>query len=171
MGCETWVLKCVNVCNTTFNSKQELQNAIKDCESDISYVKEKIRTYVFMTEPGKFIPNDEIYDTIGYLDRELTELWDMYDEARIKLTQLWELEEAWDKSHDKNGFAILPINPLELDKTYFGGDYVNCVLEDGSEVPNDYWDVYNGFVDLENYSFKDKLKTLHIFNKEKNKFE
>jgi hypothetical protein len=68
-------------------------------------------------------------------------------------------ESAWDETHDVNGRAILPVDPMKLKnlKTYMGGDYMDYVLEDGSEMPDDWWDVYHGFVKPEDCSFADKL--------------
>jgi hypothetical protein len=39
-----------------------------------------------------------------------------------------------------------------------GGDYMNYILEDGSEMPDDYWDVLNGFKKLNEYSLLNKIK-------------
>jgi hypothetical protein len=83
------------------------------------------------------------------------------EEAMIKRTKLWEFEESWEETHDKKtGKTIYPVNPLDLKrKVYMGGDYMDALLEDGSEVPDDYFDVYHGFKKLEEYSMYNKIKT------------
>lgn len=156
MSREMWIHKTLNICGITLSNKSDLNRAIKQCKDDMEYAKNRINKYVFMTEFNKFIPEYEKENIINYLETSLEELWDMYDEARIKLTRLWEFEEEWDKCHidDK---AILPINPKDLDKIYMGGDWVEHILEDGSEVPDDYWDVYHGHIKPEDCSFAEKL--------------
>ena len=158
MGCEVWVNKEVFICGMTFNSKQDLLNAIKECETTINNVKERLKSFIFMTEPNKFFPDED--DVMFRLDTEFKELMEEYDEAQIRLVRLWEFEESWKETHDDKNRAILPVNPLELKrKVYMGGDYMNYILEDGSEMPDDYWDVYHGFVKLEEYSMYNKIKT------------
>lgn len=159
MGCEVWVNKEVFICGMSFNSKQDLLNAIKECETTINNVKDRLKSFIFMTEPNKFFPDED--DIMFRLETEFKELMDEYDEAQIRLVRLWEFEEVWDKTHDKEtGKTIYPVNPMDLKiKPYMGGDYMEAILEDGSEVPDDYFDVYNGFKKLEEYSMYNKLKT------------
>lgn len=154
MGIETWINKDLFIYGHPLRSKHELEQKIKECTETMSLIREKLRTLVFMTEPKKFIPDDE--DVMFYLDREFTELMEEYDRARIDLTRLWEFEEDWDKCHDEKDRAILPVDPLSMKekKIYMGGDYCECVLEDGNDVPEDYWDVYHGFVKKEDCTFR-----------------
>ena len=156
MSIEAWVNKDIFVCGLPLRTKEELKEAIKDCEDTMKYIKERLKTYIFMTEPSKFIPADE--SPMYYLDREFNELMDDYDSEYAKLIRLWEFENAWDDCHDANGKAILPVNPLELKRRdYMGGDYMEAILEDGTEVPEDWWDVYHGFIKPEESSFAEKL--------------
>lgn len=156
MGYEVWTNKDTYICRCTLRSKAELQEKMQECRHTISNCKERLKSLVYMTEPKKFYPEDDVQ---FYLNRDLEEIMEEYDEARIMLTRLWVFEEAWDETHDFNGKAILPIDPLVLknQKTYMGGDYCEYVLENGEEVPEDWWDVYHGFVKPEDCSFADKL--------------
>lgn len=157
MGYEVWTNKDTYICSCTLRSKAELQEKIKECEDAINDCKARLKTLVYMTEPKKFYKDDE--DIQWQLNRDFEEIMEEYDEARIKLTRLWVFEEAWDETHDAaTGKAILPVNPHDLKrKIYMGGDYCEYVLEDGSEMPDDWWDVYHGFVKPEDCSFADKL--------------
>ena len=157
MGYEVWTNKETYICSMTLRSKAELQEKIKECEDTINDCKARLKALVYMTEPKKFYNEDE--DIQWHLNRDFEEIMEEYDEARIKLTRLWVFEEAWDETHDAaTGKAILPVNPHDLKrKIYMGGDYCEYVLEDGSEMPDDWWDVYHGFVKPEDCSFADKL--------------
>jgi hypothetical protein len=157
MGYEVWTNKEVYICGETFNTKEQLQARIKECEETIADCLGRLKTLVFMTEPKKFYKDDT--DVMWQVNRDFEEIMEEYDEARITLTRLWVFESAWDDTHDFNGRAILPVDPMKLKnlKTYMGGDYMNYVLEDGEEMPDDWWDVYHGFVKPEDCSFADKL--------------
>lgn len=157
MGYEVWTNKDTYICSMTLRSKAELQEKIKECEDTINDCKSRLKTLVYMTEPKKFYNEDE--DIQWHLNRDFEEIMEEYDEARIKLTRLWVFESAWDETHDAaTGKAILPVNPQDLKvRVYMGGDYCDYILEDGSELPEDWWDVYHGFVKPEDCSFADKL--------------
>ena len=161
MGVEMWVHKDVSICSVQYRNKHELERAIKECEEDIANYKARLKNLVFMTEPRKFMP-DSVDDPMFFLDREFEELMEEYDDARIKLTRLWEFEEAWDETHDAQGRFILPVNPMDIKKSYMGGDYAEYILEDGSEVPEDWWDVLHGFIKPEESSFAEKLGLKHV---------
>ena len=154
MGYEVWTNKDTYICSCTQRSKAELQEKIKECEDTINDCKARLKTLVYMTEPKKFYKDDE--DIQWQLNRDFEEIMEEYDEARIKLTRLWVFESAWEETHDFNGRAILPVNPLDLKrKVYMGGDYCEYVLENGEEVPEDWWDLYHGFVKPEDCSFRE----------------
>lgn len=158
MGCEIWTTKGTYICRMALRSKEELKQQIQECENTIKDCKARLKVLAYMTEPKKYYSDDPMF----YIDRDLEEIFEEYDEARIKLTRLWIFEEAWDQTHDKKtGKAILPVNPLDLkkldDAVYMGGDYCEYILEDGSEMPEDWWDVYHGWVKPEDCSFADKL--------------
>ena len=157
MGYEVWTNKDTYICSCTLRSKAELQEKIKECEETIKDCQARIRRLAFMTEPKKFYKDED--DVMWQIDRELDFIFDEYDEARIKLTRLWVFEEAWDETHDRvTGKAFLPVNPQDLKRrVYMGGDYCDYILDDGSEMPEDWWDVYHGFVKPEDCSFADKL--------------
>lgn len=157
MSCEVWTNKETYICSMALRSKSELQDKIKECEDTIKDCQARLRRLAFMTEPKKFYKEDD--DVMWQIDRDLEEIFEEYDEAKIKLTRLWQFEAAWDETHDVNGKAILPVDPriLKNQKTYMGGDYCDYVLEDGSEMPDDWWDVYHGWVKPEDCSFADKL--------------
>jgi hypothetical protein len=165
MGIESWILKPVTMFGVTLRNKHELNRAIEDAKETQELVKQKILEWAFITEPKKFIPENHHDNVQFYIEREIKELLDDYETACINLTRLWEFEESWDKVHDKDGKCILPVDPFVLDKEYMAGDYTDAILEDGSEVPEDYWDVYQGFVKKEECSFK------HIYTDDAEGFE
>lgn len=157
MGYEVWTTKMTYLSGVRFNNKAQLMDAIEETKKDISRCKEKLKALAYMTEPKKFYSED---DPMFDLDRDLNELFEEYETSISKLDKLYLFEEAWNETHDiKTGKTILPVNPLNLKKCYMGGS-MDEILEDGTEVPEDYWDVYLGFKKIENSSFADKLKQL-----------
>ena len=91
MSIETWIRKDMFIYGQPLRNKQELKRSIKECEETIKQVREKIKSYVFMTEPQKFFPNED--DIMFYLDREFEELMEglsneckfNYDSSTIQL--------------------------------------------------------------------------------------
>ena len=157
MGYEVWTNKDTYICSCTLRSKDELKRKIQEAIDEKESCKSRLQLLAYMTEPKKFYNEDE--DIMFQLNRDLFEAFEEYEEAVIRLTRLWQFEAAWDETHDINGKAILPVDPrvLKNQKTYMGGDYCDYVLEDGSEMPEDWWDVYHGHVKPEDCSFADKL--------------
>lgn len=159
MSCEVWTTKETYICSEALRSKSELQEKIKECEDIIKDCKARITRLAYMTEPKKFYKEED--DVMWQIDRDLEEIFEEYDEARIKLTRLWQFETSWNETHDAQDRAILPVDPRVLKKmsdvVYMGGDYCEYVLEDGSDLPEDWWDVYNGWVKPEDCTFREKL--------------
>ena len=156
MGYEIWTKADVSICGSTIKNKEELLNEIKRCEKELSVCKERLRLLAYITEPKKFYPDD--CDIPASIDSDFENIMESYNHFQTKLIKLEMFKDIWDECHDNNGNSVLPINPLDLKKTYMGGDYMNCILEDGSEIPDDYWDVYNGFIELDKYSLADKIQ-------------
>ena len=158
MGIEMWTNKETFVCGYSFRSKSELESSIKECKNTIRDCRERLKTLVFMTEPKKFYGDDE--DVMVRINEDFDDIMVALEEAQITLTRLWVFQDAWDETH-KDGKAILPVDPLTLknQKTYMGGDYCDCILENGDDVPDDYWDVYHGWVNPDECSFR------HIYEK------
>lgn len=154
MGYEIWTKTDISLFGSTIKNKEELLNEIKECEKELSMCKERLRVFVHMTEPNKFYSEN----IMGELDEDFDNTMESYDYLQKKLIKLEMFKEAWDECHDNSGNSVLPVNPLDLKKTYMGGDFMNYVLEDGSEMPEDYWSVYHGFRELDKYSLIDKIK-------------
>ena len=154
MGYEIWTKTDISLFGSTIKNKAELLNEIKECEKELSICKEKLRAFVHMTEPKKFYSENTIMD----LNEDFDDTMEAYNYFQTKLIKLEMFKDVWDECHDSSGNSVLPVNPLDLKKTYIGGDFMTYMLEDGSEMPDDYWDVYNGFIDLDKYSLVDKIK-------------
>lgn len=156
MGYEIWTKTDILLCGCAYSSKTDIEGAIEDCKFDIAKLREKLKSMVYMTEPKKFYPDD--CDIPLSIDSDFDNIMEEYDRHTRRLTMLYEFFNSWDECHDKQGRCVLPVNPLDLKKTYMGGDFMNYVLEDGSEMPDDYWSVYHGFIELDKYSLIDKIK-------------
>lgn len=154
MGYEIWTKADVSLVGSTIKNKEELLNEIKKCEKELSICKERLRLFVHMTEPNKFYSENIMRE----LNEDFENVMESYEYFQTKLIKLEIFKEAWDECHDNSENSVLPVNPLDLKKTYMGGDFMNYVLEDGSEMPDDYWSVYHGFIEFDKYSLVDKIK-------------
>lgn len=52
----------VSIFHKTINDKRELEDLIEEERNFKKYILDRIRTMVFMTEPRKFIPEDDAND-------------------------------------------------------------------------------------------------------------
>lgn len=124
MGAYNYALVPVDFPNhVIFGSREQLEEFIDDKKSTIDYCKQKLHSYVLMTEPKKFIPDE--YDPVVYLNNEFNELWEMLDESMYWLAFAQRLLRFWDNFHDEKGNVIY--NPILQDTdscAYLCGDYI-----------------------------------------------
>ena len=127
-----------------FKSKADVEKRIKEIEDTISYIKQQLTKYAFMTEPHKFIPEEYKDDVMRFLNEEIeTYLQDMED-LIWEQTRLYILAEDWDKAHHpETKQALVPYNPNELNRVWMHGDFVDSCTLDGKTIDKDeYWDKY-----------------------------
>ena len=107
----------------TFNSKYEVEDKISELDKNIESCKKTIRDMALMTEPSKFISNDEnpYYFVIEQVEDNL-ELLEEYTIERWKLSLLLE---NWDNCHNEEGLAIYPPDEINWDTAYLHGDFVH----------------------------------------------
>ena len=125
-----------------YKSKQDVSKRIKEIDESLADIKARILQYAFMTEPKKFIPNDS--EPLYYIENEINELLDEYNELCFEQSRLYILENDWDEAHHKEtGLALVPYNPNELNRKWMHGDFIKSCTPDGKEIDaNEYWDKY-----------------------------
>lgn len=120
MGFGTYLYTEIYFNRQTYNSKYEVERAIKEAETQLENAKTKLTRLAFMTEPNKFCVNDETPDS--YLNEELKYAFEDFEEAVIELYKLNMLLDDWDAIHDKDGNAIRPSD--EERKPFICGDFI-----------------------------------------------
>lgn len=126
-----------------YKSKNEVSERIKDIDETLANIKARILQFAFMTEPKKFIPEDS--DPLYYIESEIDELLEEYNELCFEQSRLYILENDWDEAHhEETGLALVPYNPNELNRKWMYGDFVKSCTPDGKEInAEEYWDKYN----------------------------
>lgn len=118
---------CVSIFHKTINDKHQLEDLIEEKRNFKKYILDRIRTMVFMTEPKKFMSEDDATDPEWYLNKRCDELFDELEETIYELHRLEMLEACWDECHDKEtGLAIDIPEEFEM-KSFCSGDFVKSV--------------------------------------------
>lgn len=127
-----------------YKSREEVEKRIKDIDDTISYIKQQLTKYAYMTEPHKFIPEEYKDDVMGFLNEEIEGYLQDMEDLIWEQTRLYILAEDWDKAHHKEtGLALVPNNPNELNRVWMHGDFVKSCTPDGKPIdPDKYWDKY-----------------------------
>lgn len=117
----------------TFNSKESVEDLVRDTRNMIEHVQDKIRTLSYMTEPKKFYNDNEFSSPTEFIDFTLKECFSNLEEAYIDLYRYELLLENWDKCH-KDGLAIPPPEELGYDFAYLDGDYIKTIKTEENET-------------------------------------
>lgn len=138
MGFGMYLMTTLYYNRESYKTKWEVEREIQDLKEDIERYKTSINNLVMITEPKKFI-TDENTDPVWWLTNEYKEYMELLEESQYKLWKLELLYEEWDKCHDKEDNCIVP--PKEVDKwwdaAFCGGDYLKEVYPDGTPVRKD----------------------------------
>lgn len=126
----------VEINGVTFSAKYEVENYIRDKEEDLKQMKKEILRYYFMTEPSKFISEDESveYHIQNDYDR-LFDNDDSFDESfqtvceNLYIARL--IYNNWDNFvHKKTGMPVY----RENEQMSFDGSYVVHCDDNGFPV-------------------------------------
>lgn len=115
----------------TFNSRSLVEDRIDEVKSCIKSCKETLRDLVFMTEPAKFITDEQsVWSAIDNLVRDNLELLEEYT---VELYKLELLLENWDNCHTPEGLAINPPEGINWKTAFLDGDFINTVENPNNE--------------------------------------
>ena len=124
MSQSTFLYTKIKVADFTVNNRADLQRKIQDNKYWIEQYKTELRTYMFMSEPKKFLTEEDAKDPIFALNRRFNEVMEYLQELTEETWKLELLEESWDECHDKEtGFAIDVPEGIDL-HTYITGDFI-----------------------------------------------
>lgn len=99
MSSETRALVELTLANETFNTKYDVECFIDDKKDMIKYLRQKLFALAMMTEPKKFIEEDD--DPMLYIQREFDQCWEDLNEYQYKLFVAEAMLDAWDDMTEK----------------------------------------------------------------------
>lgn len=119
----------------TYKSKWEVEDDLEDAQKSMQYAKDRISRLAFITEPEKFMSKNDKEDGdingIDFIQSELRDMFEMYEEAHYDVIWLTELLENWEKCHDeKTGKAIPAPYSDAWRKAFLDGDFIETVEYD-----------------------------------------
>jgi hypothetical protein len=137
MGFGMYLMTTLYYNRVTYKTKWEVEQRIEELKENIERYKEAIGNLVLITEPKKFIP-DEDTDPLRWLTNEYKEYMELIEEDQYELFKLELLYNNWDKCHDDNDNCIIPPKEVEAwwDSAFCGGDFLKEVYPDGTPANN-----------------------------------
>lgn len=132
MGFGTYLLSETYFSRETFNSKREVEDRIQETEEYISKLKEKLTSFVIMTEPNKFCPKD--CDPLYWLSSEISEILEELEDSWVDLYRYRILLDNWDISHNDKDEALGPPKEWMTKRVAFVyGDFIKNEGDDNEE--------------------------------------
>ena len=129
MSTESSLLTVIDYCGVSYDKKGKLKNDIEELTKDIENAKSELKSLAFITEPKKFISEDDDYyfSTCLWLENKVNSCIEQLTTSTIKLYKLQLLYDNWDKCHDEKGNAISP-DYEELEKIcFYTGDWIETI--------------------------------------------
>lgn len=133
MGWSTDLFCNITFNKETFNFKYDVESKIDDLNNLINFIKDRIKSFVIMTEPNKMLGEEERKDPLFYLSNTLKEYLEELEDCIIEKWKLEMLLENWDKCHNEDGLAIDPPENIDWRTAFLNGDFVKSVKH-----PNGY---------------------------------
>lgn len=128
MGFGTTLYTKIYFSKEIYKSKREVEDAIKEVNDIIGRYKEELKTVALITEPKKFIDDEE--DPIWWIKNKVEDALDSLENYYIKLYKLERLLEDWDKCHQAC-LELLP--PKNSNNCYIQSDFCDGIYPDGTE--------------------------------------
>lgn len=134
MGWGTYLYPQIYYSHEGFRSKYDVEEKLESAKKWVNHLKDDIRKYAYMTEPGKFMSNDDIEEGNSpdfWLSQEIDNLIGCLDEAYYDVWKYEILLENWDNCHDKEtGLAIAPPKEMQhWEAAFMDGDFVKTVQD------------------------------------------
>lgn len=126
MSTESSLLTVIDYLGVSYDDKIKLKKDIDEITEDIENAKKELMNLAFITEPKKFISEDDEYyfSTCLWLENKVNSCIEQLTTSTINLYKLQLLYNNWDKCHDENGNAISP-NYEELENIcFYTGDWI-----------------------------------------------
>ncbi len=129
MGWGTTLFTNLYFSRETFRSKLQVEDALESQRSMFADAKQNLRKYAFMTEPRRFMSEDELKDSNPdvWLEERVNDAISTIEETSVEIYRLELLLERWDNCHNEQGLAIDPPDDIHWNSTFLEGDFVPSV--------------------------------------------
>jgi len=136
------VLMPVSFYGETFNTKYELEEAIKEAQEGLDEAKAGLYKLAYMTDPSKFMDKEYDGSPEMWIDERIKAIIHDIGVAEVDLYKYRLLEEYWDKFHTNEGKIItipkeMRDNHAIWEYAYGEGDFLDAVYPDGTPVDED----------------------------------
>lgn len=127
MGWSTELFCNITFNKETFNSRYEVETRIDELNNLIDFIKDRIKSFVIMTEPNKMLSEEERKDPLFHLSKTIKEDLEELEDYIIEKWKLEILLENWDSCHNENGLAINPPDEIIWKTAFLDGDFVKTI--------------------------------------------
>lgn len=121
----------------TFNSRCEVEAKIEELNNLIDFVKDRVKSFVIITEPNKMLGEEERKDPLFYLSKTIKEDLEELEDYIIEKWKLEMLLENWDACHNKEGLAIDPPENIHWDIAFLSGDFIKSIKHPNNSIFNE----------------------------------
>lgn len=123
MGWGTYFYTWKYFSKETFNDKSDVEERLEETKQVITKIEGEIKAFVMMTEPQKFMPEEED-DPLWWLSDRIRELLEELDEFYCKRYDYEMILDRWEECHDKESGLAIPHPDEESLHSYMDGDYI-----------------------------------------------
>jgi hypothetical protein len=109
----------------TFNYKSEVEEALEGEKECLNNAKNRLNQLAFMTEPGKFCPEET--DPYYWIENEVKDCLLTIEDCSIAIYKLEMLLENWENCHNGEGLAIDPPEGFNWKTAFLSGDFVRSI--------------------------------------------
>lgn len=123
MGWGTYFYTWKYFSKKTFNDKSDVEEMLEEVNTGIKRVESDLRAFATMTEPSKFMKDDE-EDPLWWVTNRVNELLEELEEYYCERYDLEIVLDRWEECHDKESGLAIPHPDEEALHSYMDGDYI-----------------------------------------------
>lgn len=133
MGFGTYLYSETYFSRENFEHKWQVEERIQRVELCIQSLKERLASFVLMTEPNKFCPKDK--DPLYWMTNETSEILEELEDCWVDLYRYRVLLDNWDSCHNEKGEAIGPPKEWRYErKAFMHGDFIKTEGDEQSDI-------------------------------------
>lgn len=124
MGWSTELFCNISFNRETFDTKEQVKEAIEEVENRIKRNENKIRDLIVCQNPSILMDKDSEVSVYDYLISTYRDTMDELQEDYIQCHKLYLLLDRWDNCHNKEGLAKKVPDEIGYDTSYIWGDFI-----------------------------------------------